>query len=239
MVANVDVSDELTKAIVNFAFVAVLGGVAALMFGVAKRRREIEFESRKELHSAYGTFFGTWKKWEAAGDTAVDHDPGNVPDDVRLPLLQTATDLEAEFEALLLKVASERRLSRRERDYTGRLREGWQELREGIEERRKLPFRVQYDDDKIANYVAFKALAVSFGILLKAVTWSRPRTWTRPSRRSAQRSFVQITSWRSGSPEGWARDPGVAASAKQASTTLKSLRRLWRSRAQPGSSRRS
>jgi hypothetical protein len=42
VIAAIDLGDEVSKAAINFVFVAIVGGAAAALFGVARRRRELD-----------------------------------------------------------------------------------------------------------------------------------------------------------------------------------------------------
>ena len=155
LIGAIDWSDEVAKAAINFGFVALLGGAAGLLWARAQHRRELDLAALARFYELYGTWFATWKTWEAWLE------PGEGSESERSGLLRQATAAEGQFEALLIKIALERRLSQPEISRLGRFREGYQRLRESIENKKELPFRVQYDDDKVSAYVAFKSLSGS------------------------------------------------------------------------------
>lgn len=198
----IDWSDEIAKAAIAFAFAAVLGGAAGTLWAMARHRRESDLAANARFYELYGTWFATWKGWSACLD-------GQLPEGERSKLLMQAAVAEGQFEALLTKIAIERRLSEPEITRLGRFREGFQQLRESIETGVKLPFRVQYVGDERSAYVAFKALSVEFATLLGRPRWtpslrprsrprggSRGRTWGRPTLGQSQDAFVAVTSWR-------------------------------------------
>jgi hypothetical protein len=190
-----DVSHEIAKAAITFAFVAVLGGAAGLLWAKARHRRELDLSALAEFYRVYGSWFATWKAWESAwDDKQIETERG--------PLLKQATLVEGQFEALLVRIASERRLSTLEIDRLGRFRQGYQQLRESIEKKKRLPFRVRFDDAEVKAYVAFKSLSVDFAGLLHGRRARAKRlrlalkAWGRPTVKQSQEAFVKITSWR-------------------------------------------
>jgi hypothetical protein len=192
--------DDIGKAVLNFAFVAVLGGAAAVGWGAIRHRRELDLAALGEFRGAYGRWCAVWRGWSAAIDAIPKEErvpPIPVGAEIRQDLMQRAADVEGTFEALLVKIATERRLSADQIRRLGRFREGYQQLRESIEKRREVPFRVQYHHKEVAAYMAFKALSVEFAALLSSpVNLLQASTWRRPSLRDGQDAFVQVTSWR-------------------------------------------
>jgi hypothetical protein len=108
---------------------------------------------------AYGRFYATWKRWDAAID--IRGSPSRVEDDLWLDLVQASAELEGELESLFFRLTTQRRLTPNEKDRLGRFRMGFKRLRESLEDRSELQWRVQHRSDKqrIEGYVAFKALA--------------------------------------------------------------------------------
>jgi hypothetical protein len=150
----------------------------------------------QRFYDVYGNWFATWKLWEACRQ-------GRPDSPHRAELLEAASRTEGQFEALLIKVALDRTLSPGEIDRLGRLREGYQRLRECIESNARVPFRVQYDDDEASAYATFKSLSVEFAFLTRGKLISR-----RPAHEQAKQAFVQVTSWRADgdAKDAWWRD---------------------------------
>lgn len=139
-----------------------------------------------------------WWEWSAAIDEVpTDKPPFPVDTKLWLDLIQRAAEVEGTFETLLVKIATERKLNADQIRRLGRFREGYQQLRESIERRQKVPFRVQYQAENVSAYLAFKALSVEFAELLSApIRVFRSSTWSRPPLPEAQDTFIQVTSWR-------------------------------------------
>ncbi|MGH2787810.1 MAG: hypothetical protein ACRDJV_07845 [Actinomycetota bacterium] len=211
VIAAIDWTDEIARAAITFAFVAVLGGAAGVLWARARHRRELDLAALARFYDVYGAWFATWKVWSALREA-------KLPEGERGELLKQAAVTEGQFEALLIKIAIERRLSDAEVSRLGRFREGYQQLRESIETGVELPFRVQYNDDERSAYMAFKSLSVEFATLLGGRSLSRTqgpfllhKTWGRPTLPQSQRAFVEVTSWRvsgTGPKRLWWRDPG-------------------------------
>jgi hypothetical protein len=192
--------EDIEQGVIDFAFIAVLGGGVGLLWGALRHRRELDLAALADFRDAYGRWCAVWRGWSAAMDAVPKAQrvaPIPVDMGVQQDLVRRAADIEGVFEALLVKIATERKLSPDEIRRLGRFREGYQQLRESIEHRREVPFRVQYHPDNVNAYLAFKALSVEFASLLsQPVNVFRPSTWRRPSLENGQESFVQATSWR-------------------------------------------
>ena len=150
---------------------------------------------------------------------------------MRALLLQRAAEAEAELESLLVKVATERRLTYAQMLRVGRFRQGYQRLRESIEQDVALRWWIRGPDENVGPYVAFKALAAEFASLLDGgFSWRTPSSIIRPSSASAQRALVTITSWQpeedaKGNPrkEDWWRVEGNAHALANVHALLSSL----------------
>jgi len=101
----------------------------------------------------------------AGGDSAQETDDLKKAE-ARDELLKAAAACEGQFEALLIKIAIERRLRTSELDRMARFREGYQRLRECIEADVDLPFSIQHGSKERSAYVAFKSSSVEFAGLV-------------------------------------------------------------------------
>jgi hypothetical protein len=168
MIVSAAVWDNIGIGAINFGFVAVLGGAAGFAWGAVRHRRELDLAALADFRDAYGKCCAVWRAWSALLDTTPEGGQRLRPSAAahRPELIQRAADVEGVFDALLVKIATERRLSDDEIRRLGRFREGYQRLRESIEKSRPVPFRVQYQREEAMAYVAFKALSVEFAALL-------------------------------------------------------------------------
>jgi hypothetical protein len=203
-----DWGEAFGTAAINFGFVAVLGGLAGLLLGSARRRRELDYAAYEAFCATYGRFFSAWKSWETLKDLhggLTEIDP-----DKRADLAVEVASLEGELEAVFVRLTGLRRLTPEEQERFGRLRDGFQRLREAIEDKlpRSLPWAV--DETKktkegVRSYLTFKALAVELAECISRPSWAHVRTWRRPSVPEAQKALITITSWRAeGGKDDWA-----------------------------------
>jgi hypothetical protein len=188
IVYSVEAGRTAVQAAITFGFVVLLGGAAGVVWTGLNQRRQLDLTSLARFYDTYGSWFATWCTWTALMEGKLQKDEVERKRD---ELLAQAAAVEGQFEALLVKIANERHLNPDQLRHLGRFREGYQQLRESIEKREKLPFRVQYDATQQSAYVAFKALTVEFATLLARSSWSR-----RPKLPKRQEAFVQVTSWR-------------------------------------------
>ena len=101
------------------------GGALSLFWNRIRRRRESDLASRESFYAAYAEFFTTWKLW----NSHKRHDVA-APPDVQWQLLSKAEEAEAAFEALLVKVTSEKKLDDVACERLAGFRRGYQPLRE-------------------------------------------------------------------------------------------------------------
>jgi len=161
--------DSTVSALTVALFTVLVGSILAWLIGTQvtylwddqKRRRESDLAAVATFYRLYGAFFATWKLWSAYKDSEGSI---GVPDNPRWLLLEKAEVAESGFEALLVKLASERILNTTDENMLGCFREGYQTLRESIEGNRKLPWKATDSEDAtkhsgFAEYRAFKALA--------------------------------------------------------------------------------
>jgi hypothetical protein len=223
MIMAIDWVDKIAEELVTFSFVAVLGGAAGFLWANIKQQHELDLKAVERFRDLYGEWFATWKCWEDFRDK--NRSSSNDP--TKVELLTRATNIEGSFEVLMVKIASSRHLNDLELRHLGRFREGYQRLRECIEDNEELPFRVQYKPDQVKAYVAFKALSVEFARLLRGrgSSW-RPKSWRRPTLDEAQETMVKVTSWRTtgNRKDAWWSDAGTS-SATNAVAVLKTLQK--------------
>src|SRR4051812_4936981 len=100
-----------------------------------KRRRELDLAAVASFYRYYGAFLKVWRIWNS-------HKIGSAfcpaPADVQWQCLQSASEVEGDLEGLLVKIASERRLTDRDLELLGCFRESFHCLRECIREDKPL-----------------------------------------------------------------------------------------------------
>ena len=95
-----------------------------------KRRRESDLAAVATFYRLYGEFFAAWKLWDSHKRKGVLGK--SAPHELQWELLEQVERAEGGYEALLVKLASERVLEDEDRVLLGCFREGSQMLREQI-----------------------------------------------------------------------------------------------------------
>jgi hypothetical protein len=173
---------------------AIIGQRISAWWSEKQKRRELELTLASGFYSSYGEFFAIWKQWNWVKRAASD--PGFH--EVQTALYDRACTAEGAIEAVLLKLAAERRLSPEETDKLGVLRQAYQMLRECIWDAKRIPYSSANDP----QYLEFKRLSIFLGNLLAT------KSGTVPSLSQASKSFAEITDnkhelrWDDLAPEG-------------------------------------
>jgi hypothetical protein len=166
-------SIDVAQQAVNAAFqIGVTGaGLAAAWFvgnrlsyhwQELRKRRDLDLGAAEEFHRIYGEFFATWKAWNVSKKYRATCAP---PSDSQWALLQRAAVAEGAFEALLVKLSSERELSEDDESDLARLRQGFQALRETIRVDKALDWPADPTKENAEKYAAFKELAARASLI--------------------------------------------------------------------------
>lgn len=185
---NLDLGTELVKSgltlIVSGTTLALgwyVGSRITARWDHKKKRREVTMTTTEAFYKSYGEFFAVWKEWSAVrsarGDVAAHSQ-----------LLTRAATAEGAVEALLLKLAVERRLTAADVEVLGCFRQAYQVVRESIGDNRPVgsgdgPW---YSSD-VPGYVVFKGLATRIAQIVS-------REDDFPEEAVAQQAFRTITS---------------------------------------------
>lgn len=179
---------EVVKAALSAGVAAVTLGLGwfigqrlSAMWALRQKLRELDLSSAAEFARLYGEFVAIWKLWNYLREGSAR----GGTEDVRWSLMQRAADMEAGFEALLVRVCSERTLNVGTCDKLGLLRQAFQHLRECLRKNES----VAWSRSEHPQYLAFKQLACLFENLLAS-----DRKWTVPTAESAARALKEITS---------------------------------------------
>jgi hypothetical protein len=193
------VATSLAEGLIIALFTALVGSLLAWVLGTQvsyvwderRRRRESDLAALASFYKLYGEFFATWKLWSSHKRFGATLAP---PDNLQWDLLERAEAVEGGFEALLVKLASERSLSGDEKRMLGCFREAYQMLRERIRENKPLDWWASGGGQGFEQYRAFKALAEYVAFLLEASPKRRliPAT-PKPDRREAIAAISEIT----------------------------------------------
>jgi hypothetical protein len=177
---------DIAKIILPVLVAATLGQWLAVSWQNARQAREQDLATAATFYALYGRFFTVWKKWRETRYATTE-------DEAVARLLDEATGVEGEMEALLAKVVSERCLSEIELERLGAFRQAFQKLRESI----------AGDDESVSEwkcswhteYVAMKALTSDVTSLVATSRTDRfGLRGRRPAPVDAKRALLNITS---------------------------------------------
>lgn len=185
LVVAASLGDQLIVVVVSAALALSVGSRVAYLWDHLRRRREGDLAAVESFYRTYGEFFATWKLWDAhmRATASVERSSASTPNqaptrggtlespaDVQWRLLERAAAAEAGFEAVLVKLASERTLADRDIKLLGCFRESYQMLREQIRKNRRLMWRASPipNEDAITfkQYIQFKSLAEYVVVML-------------------------------------------------------------------------
>jgi hypothetical protein len=170
---------SLGSAAVVLLLTWVVGQRLTYSWNVKQKRREFQLAASQQFYSAYGEFFATWKLWNRLSQDSPEFDQR------QWELHKRAAAAEAIIEGVLVKLSAELNLADHEIDTLGQFRQGFQRLREAIQDQQHLPWH----DSEHPEYKAFKTLTIRVADLL---TKDWPKVFPSPQRAAAQ--FTRITS---------------------------------------------
>ncbi|MFG1605235.1 hypothetical protein [Actinoplanes sp. NPDC049265] len=157
---NLDLGTELVKSALTLAvsgatltFGWYAGSRITARWDQKKKRRELTLATTDAFYRSYGEFFAVWKEWSARRRAGVD-------ETARSQLLTRAATAEGAMEALLLKLAVERRLTGNDVEVLGCFRQACQAVRESIRDNRAVGTSGgPWDSSDVPGYLVFKGLA--------------------------------------------------------------------------------
>ena len=183
------VRGQIVSGCVVAAFVAALAYFVTGRFTrrneAARARHQRSLAAAEEFYAAYGEFFATWKAWaHARGRRPLSS--AVVPAETRRALLERAAECEGRYESLVVRLASEVRLTADDLVALWAMRFGFKELRRAIRSGAPLNWwRSDRPDDEIRHlghlrYLAFKELGVVVaGVMVDVDITSREDRWWR------------------------------------------------------------
>ncbi len=126
----------------------IVGQAITAKWNMRVKEREIDFDSIRRVRELYGEFLSTRRLW----NYHLERSKLRTLDDRGLSLLDRCCTAEGQMEALLMKVASERKLTEKQLDDLGLFRQGYQQLRQSIRDVRPLA----WGGSNHPEYLAFK-----------------------------------------------------------------------------------
>ncbi|MEU8193146.1 hypothetical protein AB0C10_05115 [Microbispora amethystogenes] len=169
-VESVKAVPNLIVALITLILGWLVGNQLTARLDERKKRRELDLLALGVFYEIYGEFFAVWKMWSNAPKSL------HEDDDFRRTLLDRSAETEGKLESMLVRLASERKLSDRDCTLLGCFRQAVQSLRESMREKTGLRSRVTWQGQQLVAiswygsdappYLAFKALAAFAADLL-------------------------------------------------------------------------
>ncbi|MBA7652569.1 hypothetical protein ES703_60404 [subsurface metagenome] len=183
---------EILKALLNvivaiftLIFGLFVGKRLAVYWAIRQKRKEIELNSLNQFYELYGEFFSIWKLWNWLKENKKENSPAYK--EKHWKLLNRACIAEAKVETILLKITSERYLSKEDIANLGRFRQAYQTLGEFI----KYDNKIEWYYSENPEYLSFKKLSVSVASLLRIDTIFQEKL---PNPKEGFKAFKKVTS---------------------------------------------
>lgn len=183
---------EIIKALLNvivaistLIFGLFVGKRLAVYWAIRQKRKEIELNSLNQFYELYGEFFSIWKLWNWLKENKKENSPAYK--EKHWELLNRACIAEAKVETILLKITSERYLSKEDITNLGRFRQAYQSLRKSI----RHDSRIDWFYSEHPEYLSFKKLSVSVASLLRIDTIFQEKL---PNPKEGFKAFKKVTS---------------------------------------------
>jgi hypothetical protein len=176
---------ELTKIVLGplltAGFAWAVGNRISAAWTHRQKHREYSLAVTAEFYQVYGEFFAIWK----LANYSFRHSRPEITPEFILGLIERAAGMEARIEAMLLRTASELKLTPGEIRTLGLYRQAVQLLRQSIIMRRQLDF---FGTGQ-AKYEFYKELSVAVGDLVAGIGARE-----RPDASAAKTQMTEITS---------------------------------------------
>src|SRR5215208_981645 len=140
-------------AVLQVAVLGFIGQRIVAYWDARKKRQETDIAISTQLQQVYGEFKEGSKLWRTFyRKTYYGKYPElEIPEDVRWESLKSATAAESSLEAILVKLATERRFKDDAAYNLGMFRQGYQQLRESIR-KNKEPLFTSYNDPRYNRF---------------------------------------------------------------------------------------
>ena len=184
---------EFQLEILKFALTLASSGVILLLtygvgqslsakWSIRQKRRELQLSAANTFDRLYGEFFKIWKLWKNyKKEKIIDKKTS------QWELLAMICEAEAGMEGILVKIASEFRLTDQDIITLGRFRQAYQTLREYIREDKPFTWNHPYHP----QYMHFKTMGAYIAAMLTGFTH---QSLKGPSREEAMFNLQRITS---------------------------------------------
>ena len=156
---------EVFKTLLNLivlAFTWLVGTRVIHYWEIKMKQKEQNLFSSSEFHKLYGEFTTVWRLWKVQHDHFPVRESLSKESEERYwELLKRASFVEGGMESVLVKLASEKTLSKPERNSLGLFRQAIQQLRQSIRDFDKMNWQ---RSDK--EYILLKELTINTAQLI-------------------------------------------------------------------------
>jgi hypothetical protein len=159
-----------------------VGQSISAKWSLRQKRRELQLDAANTFDRLYGEFFKIWKLWKNYKKENMDSK--NVS---QWDLLAMSAEAEAGMEGILVKIASEFKLTDEDIITLGRFRQAYQTLREYIREDKPFTWNHPYHP----QYMHFKTMGAYIAAMLSGF---EHQSLKGPSRDEAMYNLQRITS---------------------------------------------
>jgi hypothetical protein len=167
---------DVFKAVIPPAIITVLGLLLTWFIGlrfvtqwnIRQKQRELDFSAAEQFRNLYGEFVMIWRLWHATKHTIMK-DPSET-EKRRWDLYSRACSAEGRVEGILMKLALERHLTAHDIGVLGTFRQGYQQLREYIQDDAK----IDWGHAISKGYGLFKYLSSQVGVMLSSNDQRKP-----------------------------------------------------------------
>jgi hypothetical protein len=153
---------RLGSTLLLLLFSWLIGQRIIAYWEIRRRIRESDLESEKTFQRLHGEFKALWRIWKVH-TKQTDPDQTitvSIDQPVIWNLLERSSILEGEWEALLLKLASNRKLTPKDLNDLGLLRQLIQQLREGIKRGNRLDEDFRKQDYHLFHKLSARAIEI-------------------------------------------------------------------------------
>jgi hypothetical protein len=162
---------------------------------IRKKRQELDIAAARDFHNLYGEFREVSRLWRAFMYVGTNGNEINFAPELRLEFMRRAATAEGRIESLIVKLATERKLSPAEMRTLGLFRQAYQRLREAIRNGERFDWTRSSPEyalhNELTSQVAFmidqkrirrQATSADAAKQLRSIAGVEPEEWEREVR---------------------------------------------------------
>lgn len=138
---------DLAKILLTVLLTYSFGQRVASVWQMRNKRRELDIAAASQFQAAFAEYKEIWRLWKIAEKQPVDEFAKKIWWD----LVSRAAAVESKVEAIMLKLVVERKLEEKELRSIGLFRQGFQNLRRAIRDRKPLEYSSEHPEYRLIN----------------------------------------------------------------------------------------